>query len=415
MDENAISLEPLPESGIDPQIKAALEPGEQVYWQARPQKGGIPPIVIFLVLFGLLVAWLEGIHDLAAVQEMLRELINDLVDFWQQLPWAFLLFSLLPIGVIYMFWPRQWRYALTDRRVLRLRSGKIAGQASPGKLIFPDIRVLSIRKRPDVGTVRWANSDFYDLDDRKRCLEFKNVRDPDKVTRMLKHWRQFWQDDQTRKAEASSESFRAAAVKPGAAEAPGPGAARSTTAKSDEADAVQRVVHPEHEFAIDVPATWDVEVQHQHDGPLRVLGITLIKRVTRPGTPRAFSPNDNRPWNRLMLKGKSSEGLNINIKPGGEENMPSEDEVRNSRVAKLLGVRVTSFEKGLDVNGFRGFSAERSLPEAGGEELSTGLITRQWWLSGHGLVLEIEGNAPKDSQALKDTLELVVQSIRPEA
>jgi len=415
MDENAISLEPLPESGIDPQIQAALEPGEQVYWQARPQKAGIPPIVIFLVLFGLLVAWLEGIHDLAAVQEMLRELINDLVDFWQQLPWAFLLFSLLPIGVIYMFWPRQWRYALTDRRVLRLRSGKLAGQASPGKLIFPDIRVLSIRKRPDVGTVRWANSDFYDLDDRKRCLEFKNVRDPDTVTRMLKHWRQLWQDDQTRKAEASSESFRKAAVKPGAAEAPGPGAARSTTAKSDEADAVQRVVHPEHEFAIDVPATWDVEVQHQHDGPLRVLGITLIKRVTRPGTPRAFSPNDNRPWNRLMLKGKSSEGLSINIKPGGEENMPSEDEVRNSRVAKLLGVRVTSFEKGLDVNGFRGFSAERSLPEAGGEELSTGLITRQWWLSGHGLVLEIEGNAPKDSQALKDTLELVVQSIRPEA
>ena len=199
MDENAISLEPLPESGIDPQIQAALEPGEQVYWQARPQKAGIPPIVIFLVLFGLLVAWLEGIRDLAAVQDMLRELINELVAFWQQLPWAFLLFSLLPIGLIYMFWPRQWRYALTDRRVLRLRSGKIAGQASPGKLIFPDIRVLSIRKRSDVGTVRWANSDFYDLDDRKRCLEFKNVRDPDKVTRMLKHWRQQWQDAQTRK------------------------------------------------------------------------------------------------------------------------------------------------------------------------------------------------------------------------
>ena len=72
--EKSISLEPIPESQIDPQIAAVLEPGEQVYWQARPGKFRVPPIVIFLVLFGILLAWMSDVRDLPAVLGVLGEL-----------------------------------------------------------------------------------------------------------------------------------------------------------------------------------------------------------------------------------------------------------------------------------------------------------------------------------------------------
>lgn len=40
-------------------------------------------------------------------------------------------------------------------------------------------------------------------------------------------------------------------------------------------------------------------------------------------------------------------------------------------------------------------------------------LSRQWWLTGHGLHLEIQGIALADSPTLQETIDRVVQSLQP--
>jgi len=418
MKEREITFRAVPDSEIDPQIAAVLKPGERVYWQAQPGKGGIPPMLIFLVIFGIIAAWVEGVRDLQAVEALLGESLATLKRFWQQLPWAFALFALLPIGLVIGFWPRQERYALSDQRVLQLRSGEIIEQARPEQLMLrKSISIkITIGKRSKTGDVRWANIETYERNqhmDRRSYMYFKNIRDPDKVTRMLEAWQRQWLDARDEAAAASAESFRQATAEPDTATGPAPGAQHGSLPP---ARGTQRIVHPRYGFSVDVPSAWDVEVQHNYDGPLRIFGITLLKRIIRPGTPRRWDLQDDRPWNLMTLVGGTSTRLNISVKPGTGDSMPTEQEVLDDRWGKLLGVRVKFFEKDIEINGFRGFAAVRELPAGvsnmGLAKLPTDVISRQWWLTGHGLDFEIQGMAPQNSTALQETLDLVVGSLR---
>lgn len=439
MSERDTTFQAIPESETDPQIAAALEPGEKLYWQARPAKGKFPGKLILVIIIVAVLAWANGIRDLAAVAELLHQFSAEIKAFWQQLPWAFALFSLLPIGLIVAFWPRKERYALTDQRVFKLRSGKVRSEASPEKLMIDEGFGIATRigKRSKVGNVRWANAETFEQlrkRDRERFayVSFK-VRDPDRVTRMLKDWRQQWLDARNREAEAAAATYRQALGESDTSAGNGQQAAPSqTAADGDNAEAgtrgrqqdasptakgIQRIVHPRHAFSIDVPSKWEIKVQHNYDGPLRVLGITLIKRIIRPGTPRSWKPKDNKPWNHMTLQGGTSVWLRIQINPGAGEAMPTEQEVLNDRWSKLLGASVQFFEKDLEINGFRGFAAVRELPAGanafGFGEVGSDVISRQWWLTGHGLDLEIQGIAPGDSETQQQTLDLVVNSIRP--
>lgn len=419
MSQRETTFRTIPESEIDPQIAAVLEPGEQVYWQGRPKRGGIPPMLIFLVIFAVIAAWVEGVTDLQAVEALLGESLATLKSFWQQLPWAFALFALLPIGLIIGYWPRQERYALTDQRVFKLSSGKIKEQARPEQLMLPKKSTrITIGKRSNIGDVRWANAETYERNrhmDRRSYVYFKRIQDPDNVTRMLEAWQQRWLDARNREASASAESFRQATIESDAAASQAP---ENEQRGSPPAQGIQRIAHPRHGFSIDVPSAWDIKLQQNYDGPLRVFGITLLKRIIRPGTPRPWNAQDDQPWNRMTLVGGPSAGLNISVNPGAGNAMPTEQEVLDDRWGKLLGVGVKFFEKDLEINGFRGFAAVRELPAGastmGFDTLPTDVISRQWWLTGHGLDFEIQGIAPKDSVALQETLDLVVASLRIE-
>lgn len=402
MREDIATFRAIPKSEIDPQIAAVLEPGEQVYWQARPEKKSIIKPLFYILIVGGLLAWLGDV----------REYAESLKAFWQQLPWVFLLFSLLPVALIIAFWPRQMRYALTDRRVFRLRSGKIRGQANQEQLMIHENMTIRIPigKRSNVGDVEWANADTFDRD-RRRYVKFEGVSDADGVRQMLKDWMGLEQDARDREAAASSESFRQAVDESGAAAGHAPDTGATETARDSGGGAFERIVHPQHGFSIDVPSAWDIEVEQNHDGPLRIFGITLLNRIIRPGTPQPWDPRDDRPWNKMMLRAGATVKLDISITPSAGEAMPSEEEVLNDRLGKLFGVSVRSFERDLDIHGFRGFTAVREL--AAGYELPVATIMRDWWLSGHGLVFEIQGAAPQDSTTLQETLDLVVNSLRP--
>jgi len=419
MSQRKITFRAVPESEIDPQIAAVLKPDELVYWQGRPEKGGFPPMLIFLMIFAIIAAWAGGVHDLQAVEALLGESIATLKSLWQRLPWAFALFALLPIGLVIGYWPRQERYALTDQRVFKLRSGKMKEQARPEQLMLPKKSTrITIGKRSSIGDVRWANAETYERNrhmDRRSYVYFRKIRDPDQAIRMLEAWQQQWLDARNREASASAESFRQATVEFDAATGQAP---ENGQRGSPPAQGIQRIVHPRHGFSIDVPSAWDIKIQQNYDGPLRVFGITLLKRIIRPGTPRPWDPQDHQPWSRIMLVGGPSVGLNLNVKSGNGESIPTEQEVLDDRWGKLLGVSVKFFEKDIEINGFRGFAAVRELPAGtstmGFAKLPTDVISRQWWLTGHGLDLEINGIAPADSETLQETLDLVVDSLRIE-
>ncbi len=96
--------------------------------------------------------------------------------------------------------------------------------------------------------------------------------------------------------------------------------------------------------------------------------------------------------------------------------MPDEEEVLSDRWSRLLGVPVKFFEKDIAIAGFRGFALVRELPAGsstiGFGNLPVAVLSRQWWLTGHHLYLEIQGIAPADSPVLQETIDQVVQSLR---
>lgn len=74
------------------------------------------------------------------------------------------------------------------------------------------------------------------------------------------------------------------------------------------------------------------------------------------------------------------------------------------------------FVKDIAIAGFTGFAVVRDL-SAGSSTLGFGnlpvaVLSRQWWLTGHDLYLEIQGIAPADSPTLQETIDQVVQSLR---
>lgn len=182
------------------------------------------------------------------------------------------------------------------------------------------------------------------------------------------------------------------------------------------APGAQRITHTEYGFSLDVPADWDVRVAQHYEKPLKLLGITLLKRVIRPGPARAYSPGDRHPWNRLIIRGGASAGLNISIYPPGTATTDPGQEL-DDHWDRVLGVAASSVERDIDIAGFRGFAAVRELP-AGSNAIGFGylpaaVLSRQWWLTGEDLQLEILGIAPADSATLRETVDRVVHSLKP--
>lgn len=388
----------VPEEELYPEIAAVLKPGEHVYWQGRPAP---PPVVFNTVALLLLLGLILWVSDFG----------KTMGAIWQ----SYTLVQLLPFLVVpgafivlIVTVPRKkanlFRYAITNQRALSLRRGEIVQQAGPGQLQLIDL----IPGDGETGLVRWRSTDEPLSESRNRG--FHRVPRAREVHQLLQDWQKRWQEDSDTRAEASSEAFRQVRDSEPAA---------ATTSLPGDADAaVQRITHPPHGFSLEVPAEWDVTVAQNYDGPWRVFGFTLLKRIIRPGSPRPYSPDERAPWNKLTIRAGASTGLNINIHPPESATpMPEEEEVLNDRWGKVLGVPVKHFEKDIAIAGFEGFAVVRDLPKGsssvGFGNLPVEVLSRQWWLTGHGLHLEIQGIAPADSPTLQETIDRVVQSLQP--
>lgn len=390
----------VPRHELYPEIAAVLEPGEDVYWQGKPAP---PPVIFNTVAVLLLLGLMVWAGDLAA----------PLSAIWQSYSLVELLpFLVIPVAFIGLLIvvPRHkanlFRYALTSQRALSLRRGEINQQAGPEALHLLDV----VSGDGDTGFVRWRSAGEPLSESRNRG--FHRVPRAREVHQLLQDWQQSWQVRSDTRAETSSAAFRQVRDS-GSPE----NAAAATAAIDDTGTAVQRIIHPQYGFSLAVPAEWDITVAQNYDGPWRVLGFTLLKRIIRPGTPRPYSPDDRAPWNKLTIRGGASTGLNINIHPPeSATRIPDEEEVLNDRWGKTLGIPVKFFEKDIAIAGFEGHAVVRDLPAgsntAGFGQLPVAVLSRQWWLRGHGLYLEIFGIAPADSAVLQETIDRVVQSLQ---
>ncbi len=394
------SFKPIRASSIHPDVSGLLEPGEQVFWQEQPPRKSLWLSIVVVLAIMVGIAWQEGLL------ENPEELIQG-----ASLP-AFALIALFAVVLIagligaHYYRRNSTVYALTSQRVMRTFKGRVVQQATPEKLQF--------RSTPRPGSVSWYNVDYPPDSDSRGRQGFAHVEDGHAVYRLLQDWQKTIIQEIDKRAEASSEAFRQHTESAGV-EAEAEAEARSEAQAGTEATSasVQKVKHPEHGFSLDVPAEWDLEVGQDFDGPVKVFGITLIKRITRPATPRPYKPGDDSPWNRMTLRGGPSTGLNIKINPA---RMYDEAEVLNDRWGKRLGMEVKFVERDIEIAGFRGFAVVREFPAGsspmGFGKLPLAVISRQWWLSGHGLDLEIQGIAPIDSATLQRTIDLTVGSLR---
>lgn len=406
MDSTAIPP-PIPESQIHPDVTNVLEPGEHVLWQEKPPGRSLGFPIVFIVGMIAFIAWQEGLLQNPAA------LIEN-----APLP-AVVFLILLPIvligGFIGVHYYRKDAtvYVLTSERVMCLFKGRIAQQATPEKLQF--------RGSPRSSSVRWYNVDFPPDSHKKGRPGFSHVEDGKAVYRLLDAWQKMEVHAENKNAEASSDAFRqqlqANEISPEPHAVPDTTAVSGTPSFDSEPSAsVRTITHSRSEFRLDVPASWELQIGKEYDGPLKILGITLIKRVIKPATLRPYEPGTDLLWNRLTLRGGPSTGLTIKINPA---HMPDENEVLNDRWGQMLGVDVKFFERDIDINGFRGFAAVRELPAGsspmGFDTLPLAVISRQWWFTGHGLDFEIQGIAPLESTTLQDTIDLTVASLRPAA
>lgn len=390
----------IPAADIYPAVTAVLEPGEQVLWQARPAP---PPFLFIASAVILLLGLLYWTTDLPW----------RLVAIWQAYSPGELLPPLLVtiafIGLIISLNYHRTRglsYALTDQRVLRLQRDEIAQQATPGQLELRGVHTGI----GGAGAVHWRNANASMRE--RRIQGFYRVPDSRDVHRLLQDWQNTWQQVSDARAEESSEAYRRHRDEESA------GATGTASSGGDNTTpAVLHITHPQHNFSLEVPTDWDVSVAEDYDGPWQVFGITLLKRILRRGKPRPYSPGDSAPWNRLNLRGGASTGLYFNVHARGVgPELPEEEQVLHDPQGQALGVPVAFFERDIVVGGFEGFAAVRELP-AGSNTIAFGhlpvaVLSRQWWLQGHGLQLEALGIAPADSPTLQETIDRIVKSLR---
>lgn len=398
----------VPENEIYPEIAAVLAPQEHVYWQGKPVRGPRPVSIAAGLLFVGVFSWVMDLHE-------------ELLFIWQIRSLGEILLVCIAIlafiGLILALNHRKFgalSYALTDQRVLLLQRGRIIQQASPQQFELWDVRTAL----DGVGKVPWTNAD--EFRDKRRLQGFYSVRNARAVHQMLQDWQHAWQVQSDAQAEANSEAYRQhrdtlSAGSEGSESAEGDAMQAAKNAPAAEAW-VQRITHPGHGVSLELPGDWDVNVAQHDDGPLKVLGITLLKRVIRPGPARQYTPDDPKPWNRIILRGGASTGLNISIHPP-DDGTTDMEQVLDERWGRVLGVPVTSFDRGIDIAGFQGFAAVRELPAGsnaiGFGTLPTAVLSRQWWLNSPELQLEILGIAPAGSPVLQETIDRIVHSLRP--
>lgn len=378
----------IPTQAVDPHIATHLGAGERVVWQGRPRPLTFAsPLRLLLsaaiALFG--VAILSG-------QTM-------------ALPWLYLPaqptdvrltsgLSCTGIGgaLTWMSWQNRgarWRYAITNRRLISVRGMQLIRSVLPEQ-----IRTIG----RDRSVVYWRLNGFdRTAGDRKvetgRYTGFYGLEDAAGVEAQIRAWL----DGLTDSARASAEAFSATI----ATITPGPAAL----------EGIARVRHPETGVSIDVPENWRITVRQDRDGPLRLFGVTLLKRVIRHGDERPWP--DAAAWTTLLVRGAPDAGLYLHLRDG--PLCDTLDDMVADPWNVRMGLEILQTKADLKVGPLRGFSLARRMP-AGANLIGFGpvtvpVLTRTVRLGTAAFHLEISGMAPADQPGIQRAIDAMIESI----
>jgi len=377
----------LPPEQVEPRIAAVLAADERVHWQGGLKKQSLLksllPIGIGALL--LLLAFEYGWINFDTTE------LENLPAPWPVIVGIFAILFFLPS----LASRQHWDYALTNQRIMTLRNGSIWQVATPEKMNLVGAR------RP--GRVLWRNVDEVNTGSKWRRAGFWHQDDAQALAEMI----QAWQDLANARGMAAAQDYRQAVD-----------VIREQTqtqhpSSDTPAAGIERIINRELGFRIDAPAGWDKLVESRYDGPLRVFGVTLLPRIIRPGTPKPYDAQHQLGWNSLTLRGGPSVGLNISVQRG--DTIRTLESVENDVWGTVLGVKAGMIEADVRIAGFTGFAVSRNMPNGGNltgfGPVAVPIVTRQWWLKGHGLVFEIQGIAPSDAPMLQETVDMIVKSI----
>ena len=177
-------------------------------------------------------------------------------------------------------------------------------------------------------------------------------------------------------------------------------------------EGIRRIRHPETGLTIDVPQDWSAAVSLDETGPLKLFGLTLIKRSTREGEKRP--PGDGGPWNALLVTGAEDAGLHLAILD--EPLAMTIQEAEADPWSRRFGPEVLAREPEVEIGGLRGFALTRRM-EAGGTSAPFGKVSapvsaRQVWLGLGDRHLEAVGLARLDQPDMRRAVDAMIASIR---
>ncbi|WP_420325059.1 hypothetical protein [Mameliella sp.] len=382
-------LTPLEPAEVDPQLAPFLEPGERVLWQARPDPAALGSggsTFGGVLTGGLGLAILTGLFD--SVTGL------SLGPQSRLLPGL----ALVGVGVVAFVVPRINRrrvrvYAVTDRRLLSIRGNDVYRSAQPDE-------ILSVYTRR--GAVCWRELGYKDRSDARtveaRYPGFHGVEDPETLLRLVQDWREGF----SRRAEAAATDYLA-----------------REQGEEGDADAVgqadrgsQRVRHPATGLTVDVPAGWPVTVRQDYDGPLVVFGVTLLKRIIRPGPERTLGSGGD--WTLMMARGGPDAGVGMKIHDGPIPQ--SYDEVLNDPWARRFNLKLLQSNPEVEVGPFRGFSVVRQMPKGANLQMfgqvAAPVAVRQIWLARGDMHVQFMGIARLDQHDVQSAVDAVVETLR---
>jgi hypothetical protein len=377
-----MTFTPLSKSEIDPRLQANLEPGEVVVWHGHPEVAMVSNILSMTLAAALAlvgVGLVAGLGPLVVPSLAFSEqttLIPGLV--------------LLAAGAVLFFtsWRRRaasWCYGATDKRLILVLNGKIFKTAVPAET--QDLRIFG-------STVYWKKEQISQTDSgrsQKRMIGFYGMRDPAATKRMIDDWRE---NAENRTKESAN---------------------RFVASKSDDQPisdgSITRVIHPETGLKLDVPSDWLISVSLDDEGPLKVFGVTLLKRVIKKGPERPYGTKGY--WNVLKVNTDDGSGLQMIIK-----NTPMTqtlDVVLNDPWNATMGLEIVQTEPNLTIGAFSGFSLVRKLPRGGQllgfSKTSSPIMSRMIWLGDGRQSVEITGIARIDQPEIQYAVDAMVNSL----
>lgn len=381
-----VTFTALADNEVAPRLAQHLEPGEQVLWQGAADKIPVGEILSLVSAAALILA---GAGLLAGLGPLLMPSLA-FQDASTLVPASVMIVAgLLFLGLIWNERAANWRYGMTDRRILLVRGSKLFRTGVPAEMHDLKISGSTVYWRREQKNAGSDSSRSY------RLIGFKGMADPAAAKQRIEAWR----DELEARAEASARQF-VEAMQDSAAELPA---------------GVTRIVHPGTGLTIDVPEGWDITVSRDEEGPLSLFGFTLLKRVIRRGPTRPYGSGGA--WNVLRVSagtgGPAGSGLYMMIK-----NAPltqTFDSVVNDPWNERMGLEILQTTPELQVGSYRGFSLVRKLPNGGpilGWGQITGeVLTRMIWLGDDSTCVEFTGIARSDQPELHDAVDAMVASL----